>query len=134
MSHRSELMTFVTSLNARGRVVVHGLAALQALRTTLREARHTLGVRVCMDQESEPALADYLGVASLFAAEDALKGAALGLLLGALCGAPREGVLIGATLGAGVGVARGVDRVTSGWRIQVFHDATGVPTAIVSVG
>jgi uncharacterized protein YqgC (DUF456 family) len=127
-------MALVTTLDRHGRVVVRGLAALQALRTTLQEATSALGVQVYMDQHSEPMLADYLGVAGLSAAEDALKGAALGLLLGALLGAPRDGLLLGAALGAGVGVARGVDRVTSGWRIQMFYDDAGVPTALVSAG
>lgn len=132
MSHRPELMAFVSTLDANGRVVVRGLAALSALWTTLHEATRVLGVQVYMDQHSEPALADYLGVAGLSAADHALKGAALGLVLGALFGSPRDGLLLGAALGAGVGVVRGVDRVSSGWRIQVFYDAMGVPTALVS--
>lgn len=133
MSNKTvSLATIVAALDARGRVVIQGWAAIDALRQALRRATTELGVRITYDPLSEATLVQYVAAGALQAAEDAAKGALVGLLIGALVGAPREGLLLGAAVGGGVGVCRGVAAVDRGWRVYVARDGAGEPIAVLS--
>lgn len=132
MEPLSSLSLLVAELGTRGRVVVEGWAAIDALRRLLRRATSELGVELTFDPASEPALVQYVAASALQGLEDAAKGAALGLLIGALLGAPREGLLLGGVIGGGVGVLRGIDAVERGWRVSLSTNAEGSPVAILS--
>ena len=122
----------VSEIDGRGRVVVQGWAAIDALRRLIHRATAELGVQVIYDPTSEATLVHYLATGALQAAEDAAKGALVGLLIGALVGAPREGLLLGAVVGGGVGIYRGVDAVDRGWRVYIARDGEGNPVAVLS--
>ncbi len=126
------LAMLVAELDARGRVVVQGWAAIDAFRRVIHRATAELGVQVTYDPASEATLVQYVAAGALQAVEDAAKGALVGLVIGAIVGAPREGLLLGAAVGGSVGIYRGVNAVDRGWRVYIARDGEGNPVAILS--
>lgn len=123
----------INDIRARGALVVRGLTALRDLKHLLERATREFGIQVTWDPNSEPALADWLGGATIGALHGALAGAGIGLVLGALIDDIEFGAAIGALLGATGGAVYGVSKIAEGWRVRVWYDEAGVPSALVKV-